>query len=295
MIKITALLLAVLLSLAIIPTIGLTVTKAQNDTNVTQPALNATEPPTAEQLPVFPDENATLPPEANETAPPAGNVTVPPLEETLPPGNVSQSEPTAIQIQLIPSIQRGHNQHLTLFLVDDVGSVVPDESMDANITNTRGQLVGLKSFTTESGVDNVYKVGPNTNPQNITVFAQLADTNITAQEEYSVFAKIKAPTEPNNTQTETEPEPVPPTNVTVPIEGNITTPADNQTAAGNETGPPVNATVPIEGNITAPIEGNITAPPVNSTITPQNPVTAAAMKPQKQKNHPLTPQPLLIN
>ena len=225
MIKITALLLAVLLSLAIIPTIGLTVTKAQNDTNVTEPALNATEPPTAEQLPVFPDENATLPPEANETAPPAGNVTVPPLEETLPPGNVSQSEPTAIQIQLIPNIQRGHNQHLTLFLVDDVGSVVPDESMDANITNARGQLVGLKSITTQSGVDHVYKVGPNTNPQNITVFAQLAGTNITAQEEYSVFAKIKAPTEPNNTQT--EPEPIPPSNVT----------------GGNVTAPPVNSTI----------------------------------------------------
>ena len=289
MIKITALLLAVLLSLAIIPTIGLTVTKAQNDTNateiepgpgfefpptnVTEPAVNATDPD-----PVLGNENTTTPdcltepcdpatglPVENVTAPPASNVTEPPLEETLPPGNVSQSEPTAIQIQLIPNIQRGHNQHMTLFLVDDVGSVVPDELMQGNITTERGQLVGLKSFTTESGKDHIYKVGPNTRPQNITVFAQLPDTNITAQEEYSVFAKITAPTEPNNTQT--EPEPVPPTNITAPIEGNVTLPVENQTG-GNTTAPPVNITAPIEGNITAPIEGNITAPPQNSTITP---------------------------
>ena len=238
MIKITALLLAVLVTLAIIPTVSLT--RAQNDTssadnvtssinqtitnettietNATIPTGNLTEPPTAGQLPVFPDENVTAPP---------ANVTVPPLEETLPPGNVSTSEPTAIQIQLIPSIQRGHNQHLTLFLVDDVGSVVPDELMQANITTERGVLVGLKSFMTESGTEQTYKVGPNTRPQNITVFAQLPDTNITAQEEYSVFAKITPPTEPNNTQT--EPEPLPPTNVTA--------------GGGNITAPPVNSTI----------------------------------------------------
>ena len=224
MIKITALLVAVLLTVAIIPTVSLPVTKAQNDTsannitssvnqtitnettietNTTIPTGNVTEPPTAGQLPVFPDENVTAPP-ANETAP-AGNETAPPVdvEETLPPGNVSQAEPTAIQIQLIPSIQRGHNQHMTLFLVDDQGSVVLDEPMQANITNERGQLVGLKSLTTESGQVHIYKVGPNTNPQNITVFAQLPSTDITAQEEYSVFAKITPPTEPNNTSTET--------------------------------------------------------------------------------------------
>ena len=172
MIKITALLLAVLLSLAIIPTIPVSLTRAQNETdtnatsadnvtssvnqtitnettvetNTTIPIGNVTEPPS-------PPANITLPQEGNETTQPPANVTVPPLEETLPPGNVSQSEPTAIQIQLIPNIQRGHNQHLTLFLIDDVGSVVPDESMEANITNARGNLVGLKSFTTESGTD----------------------------------------------------------------------------------------------------------------------------------------------
>ena len=257
MIKITALLLAVLLSLAIIPTVSLTPAKAQNDTStsadnvtssVNQTITNETSVETNTTLPIEPGPGDEFPafPEGNETA---GNVTQPPLEETLPPGNVSQSEPTAIQIQLIPSIQRGHNQHLTLFLVDDVGSVVPDESMDANITNTRGQLVGLKSFTTQSGVDNVYKVGPNTNPQNITVFAQLAGTNITAQEEYSVFAKIKAPTEPNNTQT--EPEPLPPANVTA--------------GGGNITAPPVNSTItpPTEGNAS----GNETQPPANATVS----------------------------
>ena len=248
MIKITALLLAVLLSLAIIPTVSLTPAKAQNDTStdnvtssVNQTITNETTVETNATVPVEPGPGGEFPavppeveaPEAigNETAPPAANVTVPPLEETLPPGNVSQSEPTAIQIQLIPNIQRGHNQHLTLFLVDDVGSVVPDEQMQANITNARGNLVGLKSFTTESGTEQTYKVGPNTSPQNITVFAQLPDTNITAQEEYSVFAKITAPSKPNNTQT--EPEPLPPANVT----------------GGNTTAPPVNSTItPPSGN-----------------------------------------------
>ena len=64
------------------------------------------------------------------------------------------------------------------------------------------------------------------------MFAQLPDTNITAQEEYSVFAKITAPTKPNNTQT--EPEPLPPANVTAPpVNSTITPPSGN--SSGNAT------------------------------------------------------------
>ena len=259
MIKITALLLAVLLTVAIIPTIPLTVTKAQNDT----------APPEATQLPVLPDENVTMPPPAME-----GNETQPEAPAT--------SEPSAIQIQLIPSIQRGHNQHLSLFLVDDQGNVILDRSMQANITNEKGNFVGPGSITTESGRDEIYKVGPNTRPQNISVFATLLGDNITASEQYSVFAKITQPIKPNVTQTnETEPT-EPPVNVTEPIEGNITAPIEGNITApiegnitappsnqtGNITAPPVNATVPIEGNVTGPIEGNITGPPQNTTITP---------------------------
>ena len=227
------------------------------ETNTTIPIANVTEPPPA---------NITLP-GGNETTQPPANVTVPPLEETLPPGNVSQSEPTAIQIQLIPNIQRGHNQHLTLFLVDDVGSVVPDEQMQANITNARGNLVGLKSFTTESGTEQTYKVGPNTSPQNITVFAQLPDTNITAQEEYSVFAKITAPTKPNNTQT--EPEPLPPANVTG---GNVTAPPVNSTIT-----PPANATISFDKleNSTAILEQEIAQGDENGNETDRAEVKGA--------------------
>ena len=288
MIKITALLLAVLLSLAIIPTVSLTPAKAQNDTSannvtssVNQTITNETtietnttiptEPgPGGEfpaQLPVFPDENVTAPP-ANETAPPEGNETAPPVdvEETLPPGNVSQAEPTAIQIQLIPNIQRGHNQHMTLFLVDDQGGVVLDEPMQANITNERGQLVGLKSLTTESGQVHIYKVGPNTNPQNITVFAQVPSTDITAQEEYSVFAKITPPTEPNNTSTESPvvnntlpiPEPLPPSNETA-------APPQNQTVAP-PTPPLTPGAQPGEGNESAPPEATQLPAAANSSV-----------------------------
>ena len=252
--KVTAILLALIITLGGLNLAFVSIQAQVNETtpdpvlgneNTTTPDC-LTEPcDPATGLPVEPASNVTssvnqtitneTTVETNTTIP-IGNVTEPPLEETLPPGNVSQSEPTAIQIQLIPNIQRGHNQHMTLFLVDDVGSVVPDETMQGNITTERGQLVGLKSFTTESGKDHVYKVGPNTRPQNITVFAQLPDTNITAQEEYSVFAKITPPTEPNNTQT--EPEPLPPANSTA--------------GGGNVTAPPVNST------ITPPTEGNAT-------------------------------------
>ena len=232
--------------------------------SVNQTITNET---TIETNTTIPIANVTEPPVANITE---GNVTQPPLEETLPPGNVSTSEPTAIQIQLIPNIQRGHNQHLTLFLVDDVGSVVPDESIDANITNTRGNLVGLKSFTTQSGIDNIYKVGPNTNPQNITVFAQLAGTNITAQEEYSVFAKITAPTEPNNTQT--EPEPVPPANVTAPPLNSTITPPNG---SGNETA--TNATTSFDKleNSTAILEQEIAQGDENGNETDRAEVKGA--------------------
>ena len=161
--------------------------------------------------------------------------------------------------------------------------------MEANITNARGNLVGLKSFTTESGTEQTYKVGPNTSPQNITVFAQLPDTNITAQEEYSVFAKITAPTKPNNTETETPvvnntlpiPEPLPPTNVTAPPQNTTITPPGNETGngGGNATAeqPPANATTSFDKleNSTAILEQEIAQGDENGNETDRAEVKGA--------------------
>ena len=76
---------------------------------------------------------------------------------------------TGLQIQVVPQIQRGHQQHLTIFSVDDQGNEVNASEIQTTITNEKGNLVGPKTLYTNTGEDVAYKVGPNTSPQNITV------------------------------------------------------------------------------------------------------------------------------
>ena len=204
---------------------------------------------------------------------------------------------TGLQIQVVPQIQRGHQQHLTIFSVDDQGNEVNASEIQSTITNEAGNLVGPKTLYTNTGEDVAYKVGPNTRPQNITIDSCLTEQDLCATQSYYVFPKGQAQQpiplppvmpepelpEANNTG---EGEIVVPSNeteVTTPEGGNETLPEQpvpelppvtNETA-GNETAevepvepsPPI---IPLPVNETA--GGNETIPvpiPINETQTNQ--------------------------
>ena len=92
----------------------------------------------------------------------------------------------------MPEIQRGHQQHLTIFSVDDQGNEVNASEIQTTITNENGNLVGPKTLYTNSGEDVAYKVGPNTRPQNITVDSCLTEQDLCATQSYYVFPKGQA-------------------------------------------------------------------------------------------------------
>jgi hypothetical protein len=200
---------------------------------------------------------------------------------------------TGLQIQIVPQIQRGHQQHLTIFTVDDQGNQVNASEIQTTITNEAGNLVGPKTLYTNTGEDVSYKVGPNTRPQNITVDSCLTEQDLCATQSYYVFPKGQAqqplplppvmpepePPQSNNTGDGEIVVPSNDTEVTTPERGNETLPeqpvpelppAANETA-GNETAevPPTEPSPPI---IPLPINetagGNETVPvpiPINET------------------------------
>ena len=209
----------------------------------------------------------------------------------------NQTAATGLQIQIVPQIQRGHQQHLTIFSVDDSGNQVNASEIQTTITNQKGNLVGPKTLYTDSGEDVAYKVGPNTSPQNITVDSCLTEQDLCATQSYYVFPKGQAqqplPLPP------VMPEPEPPvanntgdgeiilpdnsTDVTTPEGGNDTLPEQpvpelppvaNETApSGNETielppTPVTNETTPTPLPINETAGGNETIPvpiPINET------------------------------
>ncbi len=214
---------------------------------------------------------------------------------------------TSLQIQVVPQIQRGHQQHLTIFAVDDNGNQVNGSGeIISSIENEAGKLVGPKTVYTETGEDVAYKVGPNTRPQNISVNSCLTDSEICAEQSYYVFPKgqaqqpqpptpefppaIPIPEEPEVPTNDSEDgEIVVPSNeteVTLPENATDVTvndtgeaeplpPITNETVpAGNETveltpiPPVINETNPLPINETA--GGNETIPvpiPINETQT----------------------------
>jgi len=109
-----------------------------------------------------------------------------PTEEEEEEENGDSGFATDLQIQLVPEVQRGHNQHVTIFAVDPNGNAVFGEEIDATVTNQRG--VDLREFTVESGEDESYKVGPNTSPQNITITAE-TESGLENTQTYEVFPK----------------------------------------------------------------------------------------------------------
>jgi hypothetical protein len=214
------------------------------------PVVNQTQgnQTTEPQLPpINQTSNQTAPPQGNETAPteeppietPTTNQTIPPSEvptennQTVPVEQPT-SEPTAINLALIEDIQRGHIQHVTPFVTDDSGNEFTDESVSITIINQRG--ITLHDVDRTSGQEYKFKVGPNTSPQQIQVYAVLdSNDQVNAQADYNVFPKPQAqpPTEPI-------PEPLPPMNETIPV------PTVNQTQESNETDveTPFNVTLP---------------------------------------------------
>jgi len=173
-------------------------------------------------------ENGTIPDNATETTPP---------EE--------QADADALQIMLIPQIQRGHDQHLKIFAVDAQGNDVNAQGdIKVQIINERGNLVGPKTINVQSGEDVSYKVGSNTRPQNITVTATLLSEGLDAAQNYWVFAKPA--------QVPEEPIPETPGNETIPEEGGneTTEPTPIPTPLPNGTLP--NGTLP-NGTIPEPI------------------------------------------
>ena len=195
---------------------------------------------------------------------------------------------TGLQIQVVPQIQRGHQQHLTIFSVDDQGNEVNASEIQSTITNEKGNLVGPKTLYTGSGEDVSYKVGPNTRPQNITIDSCLTEQDLCATQSYYVFPKgqaqqplplppeLPAPEPPvaNNTGDGEIVLPENDTDVTTPEGGNETLPEQPVPGPGlpaeNETAPPIaNETVPEQPEI--PIEVNETIPiPIPSNETTGN-------------------------
>jgi hypothetical protein len=100
MIKITALLLAVVLSIAIIPTLALAnAQNATSTTNTTTTETNATIPLAPTQLPFFPEEG--LQGDENITGPPVEAQICPPLcgnETSTSPGNQTLSKDNATKV-----------------------------------------------------------------------------------------------------------------------------------------------------------------------------------------------------
>ena len=167
--------------------------------------------------------------------------------------NTTTTEPTDIQIQLVPNVQRGHNQHVTLFAVDEDGNVVNDTNLAFQALTEAGRVVGPGTVQTETGETTSYKVGPNTNPQNITVYSYIGGSSVDAVESYSVFAKPK-PTDVNVTGNVTDPQPV--------CNASEIEFTDSQCPPT----PDVNVTEPT-GNVTEPVEGNVTEPVANATTS----------------------------
>jgi hypothetical protein len=231
-----------------------------------------------------------------------------------------QTNATGIQIQLVPEIQRGHNQHLTVFAVDDQGNQV-NETITTQVTNEKGNPVGPGLVESESGDVLTYKVGPNTRPQNITVDSQINGADISASQDYYVFPKgqaqqpqpIPTPEQPaNDTGTGTgtgsesengtiptpEPQPVPPVNETAPSEciPNANTNATGNAAvdinhaidnAGCPEAPANNQTGTGGGNETGPV---IIEPPTNQTEVPVVNETGTGSNNNTETPTP-TPQP----
>ena len=190
---------------------------------------------------------------------------------------------TSLQIQIVPQIQRGQQQHLTVFAVDDNGNIVNGTGeIISSIENAKGVLVGPKTVYTESGEDVRYKVGPNTSPQNISINSCLSDSEICALQTYYVYPKGKAQVPPNATEPEYPPAvpvptPEPPiTNdsmtgeIVIPSnETEVTTPENGTDVTINDTGeaeplPPIaNETT---GNETAEVPPIINETQGNATI-----------------------------
>jgi hypothetical protein len=191
--------------------------------------------------------------------------------------NQTSTQATGLQIQIIPEIQRGWQQHLTIFAVDETGNQVNDTEIEGQVTNTKGKLVGPGEFNTTSGEDLQYKVGPRTNPQNISVLAWIPETNIGAEQNYWVFPKGQAQVPVNDT-TE-EPIPIPPE--TTP--GNETDP----TQGGNDTETPTPTPIPTPDN------GTTTEPPIDNgtdtQIPEQQPPTGENQSNANQTGEPLPP------
>lgn len=209
----------------------------------------------------------------------------------------NQTGATGLQIQVVPQIQRGHQQHLTVFSVDDQGNEVNASEIQSTITNAKGNLVGPKTLYTQSGETVSYKVGPNTAPQNITIDSCLTEQDLCATQSYSVFPKGQAQVplplppvmpepelpEANNTGEGEIVVPANETEVTTPEGGNETLPeqpvpelpAENVTVEAPTEPvpfPPINETISIPPAVEIPVEGNdtTTAPEAPIVIVPEN-------------------------
>jgi len=198
----------------------------------------------------------------------------------------NQTSTTGLQIQLVPEVQRGQQQHVTVFSVDDDGNVVNSSEIITTITNERGNLVGPKTLYTESGEDVSYKVGPNTRPQNISIDSCLSDAEVCAQQFYWVFPKGQAQVPDVPPVIEPEPE-VPEVNdtengeIVVPDNGtDVTTPENGTDVTVNDTGEveplPPTPELPTEptpnGTIPQVPEGNETGSGENQTEIPLPPI-----------------------
>lgn len=181
---------------------------------------NQTAPPVI--LPPDIGQNETTGVEQNNTAPPVtpttpvnetqeGNVTVP-TEPTIPPANTTiptdngtviveppKDQPTAINLALVENIQRGHIQHVTAYVTDDKGNEFVDETVTIKVVNAKGKTI--QDEVVASGQTFHFKVGPNTSPQSINVYATLdSDPSVAGQGSYDVYPKprpiIELPPQP---------------------------------------------------------------------------------------------------
>jgi hypothetical protein len=169
------------------------------------------------------------------------NTTGPVITE---PKNEPQTKPTAINLAIIDSIQRGHQQHIFPFVTDEQGNEFENETVVITVMTNPP-----KAFVADSGEDVPFKVGSNTSPRTIDVKAALeSNPEIFTVGEYYVFPKGSPPTEQPTNQT-TEPAPLPPVNETQPQppqNETIPVPTVNQTQGSNETDveTPFNVTLP---------------------------------------------------
>jgi hypothetical protein len=146
---------------------------------------NETAPPT----PPEPETPPVVIPPGNNTGPPTlPNGTIPVDNGTTIPVEPPVDRPTDINLALIESIQRGHIQHVTPFVTDESGNEFTDEQVNIQVVNARNKT--LQNVEVTSGQDFAFKVGPNTSPQTIWVYATLnSDSTITEQASYEVFPK----------------------------------------------------------------------------------------------------------